>query len=57
MPDNKKHHYVPRFYLRIFSKDKNSINIYNKEQEKVFLGNINNQCYPKRLGMNAIEMQ
>lgn len=46
MPQNKKHHYVPRFYLKRFSPDGNSINIWNlPNQKKVLSANLKNQCY------------
>lgn len=46
MPDNKKHHYVPRFYLRNFSQDGKAINLFNLERQKVVLGApFKSQCY------------
>lgn len=46
MPDNKKHHYVPRFYLRNFSHDGKAINLFNMERQKVVLrAPYKNQCY------------
>lgn len=46
MPENKKHHFVPRFYLRRFSQDGKSINIYNIPAAKVIHGgNLKAQCY------------
>lgn len=46
MPENKKHHYVPKFYLRRFSKDKKSICLYNLPRElKISKANLKNQCY------------
>lgn len=46
MPENKKHHYVPKFYLKRFSKDKRSICLYNLPRElKVTKANLKNQCY------------
>jgi hypothetical protein len=46
MPQNKKHHYVPKFYLKRFSSDKKSICLYNLPSE-LFVKNANlkNQCY------------
>jgi hypothetical protein len=46
MPENKKHHYVPKFYLRRFSSDKRSICLYNMPN-KLYVKNANlrNQCY------------
>ncbi len=44
MPNNKKHHYVPRFYA-IFSGRK-SIHLYNlKSGRTVHYANLSNQCY------------
>ncbi|MEJ1384469.1 MAG: DUF4238 domain-containing protein [Candidatus Sedimenticola sp. (ex Thyasira tokunagai)] len=46
MPNNKKHHYIPRFYLKKFSVDKKSICLYNLPKElKVVGANLKNQCY------------
>jgi hypothetical protein len=46
MPENKKHHFVPRFYLRRFSADGRSINLYNLPGSRPILGaNLRNQCY------------
>lgn len=46
MPENKKHHYVPKFYLKRFSEDKKSICLYNLPKElKVVKANLKNQCY------------
>ncbi len=45
----KKHHYVPRFYLKQFSSKPNRINIYNIKQ-KLFIedAGLKNQCYKNR---------
>ena len=46
MPQNKKHHYVPRFYLKRFSSDGKSINIWNiRKKQKIYSANLKNQCY------------
>lgn len=46
MPDNKKHHFVPKFYLRNFSEDEKSIGIYNiRSRRTIARGNLGNQCY------------
>ena len=46
MPKNKKHHYVPKFYLKRFSSDKRSICLYNiPKQLYVKNANLRNQCY------------
>lgn len=46
MPDNKKHHYVPRFYLKKFSQNGKSISLFNlKSERKILHANLNNQCY------------
>ncbi len=45
MPSNKKHHFVPRFYLRRFSPDGASINLYNiPSSRKVLCANLKNQA-------------
>jgi Protein of unknown function (DUF4238) len=44
--DNKKHHFVPQFYLRNFSEDEKSIGIYNiASQRTITRANLGNQCY------------
>jgi len=46
MPNNKKHHYVPKFYLKRFSPSGKSINIWNiKNRKTISNGNLKNQCY------------
>ena len=46
MPQKKKHHYVPRFYLKRFSKDGKSICLYNiKNKIKIDTASLKNQCY------------
>ena len=46
MPANKKHHYVPRLYLKRFSANAVSINIYNFRLAGAIEGaNLKNQCY------------
>ncbi len=46
MPDNKKHHYVPRFYLKRFSKGGKSISLWNIARGRLVLSaNLKNQCY------------
>jgi hypothetical protein len=46
MPANKKHHYVPKFYLKNFSPNNLSINIYNITRDKTIThANLKNQCY------------
>ncbi|WP_153788995.1 DUF4238 domain-containing protein [Pseudomonas sp. EMN2] len=46
MPANKKHHYVPKFYLKNFSQNSLSINIYNIHRDKTINNaNLKNQCY------------
>lgn len=46
MPHNKKHHYVPKFFLRNFSDDGKSIGIYNiRSRRAIPNGNLDNQCY------------
>lgn len=46
MPDNKKHHYVPKFYLKRFSENTKSIGLYNLEKKlKVARAPLKSQCY------------
>jgi len=50
MPQNKKHHFVPKFLLRRFSHDEKSINLYNfKSKKRVIGANLSNQCYSNYL--------
>lgn len=46
MPQNKKHHYVPKFYLRRFTPNERLINIYNlKARRKIIGASLSDQCY------------
>lgn len=46
MPDNKKHHFVPKFYLKLFSEDGLSINLFNmRRRKKIISASLRNQCY------------
>jgi hypothetical protein len=46
MPQNKKQHYVPRFYLKRFSPDGHSISLWNiKNEIRVTSANLKHQCY------------
>lgn len=46
MPNNKKHHYVPRFYLKRFSPNGRSICLWNLKNEiRVASVNLKHQCY------------
>jgi len=46
MPHNKKHHYVPRFYLKRFSYNGRSISLWNINKKlKVLSANLQHQCY------------
>lgn len=46
MPENKKHHYVPRSYLKQFSCDGKSINVWNiKRKKKIYSASLKDQCY------------
>jgi len=46
MADNKKQHFVPVFYLKRFSANEVSINIFNISLKKIITnGNLKNQCY------------
>ena len=48
MAEKKKQHYVPKFYLRNFSKDEKSLNLYNIANNKLIIGDsIRNQCSDK----------
>lgn len=46
MASHKKHHYVPRFYLKLFSRDGKSINLLNLPSKRTIIGApVKNQCY------------
>jgi hypothetical protein len=46
MAQNKKHHFVPRFYLKRFSIDGKCFNLHNLKSNKTIHGaNLKNQCY------------
>ena len=46
MPANKKHHYVPRFYLKHFAPDGHSVRLFNFRQGRsISEANLKNQCY------------
>ncbi|WLH78046.1 DUF4238 domain-containing protein [Pseudomonas sp. FP2335] len=46
MPANKKHHYVPRVYLKNFSSNDKTINLFNLSREIVISGGkLKSQCY------------
>src|SRR6266436_6771105 len=46
MPQNKKHHYVPRFYLKRFTANERLINLYNlKAERKILDARLKGQCY------------
>lgn len=46
MANNKKHHFVPQFYLKIFSPDGKSISLFNKRTSKTVVSTgIKTQCY------------
>lgn len=46
MPSNKKHHYVPVFYMKLFSPDEKSISLFNiKSERSIDRIPLKNQCY------------
>jgi hypothetical protein len=46
VPEYKKHHYVPRFYLKLFSENGRSINLFNIQSQRFVVdGNLKKQCY------------
>lgn len=36
---SKKHHYIPRFYLKGFTNDRNSFYVYDKNTQKIWISN------------------
>jgi hypothetical protein len=56
MPQNKKHHYVPRFLLKRFSRDGHSVGLYNiPSRRMVSHAGLKNQCYSDYLyGKNTV---
>jgi hypothetical protein len=58
MPSNKKHHFVPRFYLRRFSPDGASINLHNISSGRTVLrANLRNQAYRDYFYGRALEVE
>lgn len=59
MPDYKKQHFVPQFYLRLFSEDERHINLYNLDRELIVEGtDIAGQCYKNYFyGTDGIEQK
>lgn len=47
MPNNRKQHYVPQFYLRNFSQDQKQIAVYHLDSRKSFLSPISSTCQDK----------
>lgn len=47
MVQNKKQHFVPKFYFRLFSDDNSKINIYNLDRQKYFREPFKHQCFKK----------
>jgi hypothetical protein len=46
MPNNKKHHFVPKFYMKFFSPNGKSVNLLHMKREIKLLGiPLKNQCY------------
>ena len=46
MPDKKKHHYVPKFYLKEFANDKGEFTVFNLKDEKCIEAvPYKDQCY------------
>jgi len=45
MPDNKKQHYVPKFYFKLFSGGDGQIGIYNIDRKQTFIGPIRTTAY------------
>jgi hypothetical protein len=45
VPDNKSHHYVPRFYLRNFSRSGKSVDLFNIDSQRLIKNApIKGQC-------------
>jgi len=47
MPENKKQHYIPQFYLRNFSRDGKQVLVYHFESTSAFLSPISSTCQDK----------
>lgn len=46
MPQKKKQHYVPKFYMRLFSNDKKTFAVYNLAKKEIFCPvPYDSQCY------------
>jgi hypothetical protein len=58
MSQNKKHHYVPRFYMKRFSSNGRSINIWNIPKQRIILSaNLKNQCYKNYFYGKILEVE
>ena len=46
MPEKKKQHYVPKFYMKNFASSENNVSVYNIKSKKI-ISNIpfDSQCY------------
>ena len=50
MSEPKKHHYVPRFYLKNFSTNRKQINLYNFAGDRFITeAGVDGQCYKRKL--------
>lgn len=47
MAQSKKHHYIPRFYLRGFTNENNDFFIYDKEKDEIRKSNPDNSFFEK----------
>ena len=57
MTENKKQHYVPKFYLKLFSQDGKHLWIYNLRSEDSFQVPIKNLCYEKYFYAKNLEFE
>lgn len=57
MTENKKQHYVPKFYLKLFSQDGKHLWIYNLRSKDSFQVPIKNLCYEKYFYAKNLEFE
>jgi hypothetical protein len=44
MAEQKKQHYIPRFYFKLFSPNKRSIEVYNLKSKNAYSGSYRKLC-------------
>lgn len=57
MPAKKRQHYVPKLYLKFFSKDGYHLFLYNSELDKLICSNITDLCQSKYFYGSDLEVE